>query len=223
MTPVFTTKGSRQHRYYVTRLKPGEDRKIRLADPRGETWTGPSLGALPMHRQVAQATSREVRRAPTGSRYWKAVSPRQRRVFSMKEVRVQVAESELIVDIRALSKMCSSDARPILKERNECLRLVLAEDTAMRELGTMCCSGFLPMRSSRSRQLLTGRQRSARLQITAKRTPARLLKLSWLAPDIVAAISPKATAADLDWTGACCGPRMCRWTGKSQRRFLASD
>ena len=36
MTPTFTTKGSRQHRYYVTRLKAGEDRKSVWRVPAGE-------------------------------------------------------------------------------------------------------------------------------------------------------------------------------------------
>src|SRR5690348_9707762 len=36
MTPVFTTKGSRQHRYYVTRLKPGEDKKSAWRVPAGD-------------------------------------------------------------------------------------------------------------------------------------------------------------------------------------------
>ncbi len=36
MTPVFTTKGARQHRYYVTRLKPGEDRKTAWRIPAGD-------------------------------------------------------------------------------------------------------------------------------------------------------------------------------------------
>ena len=36
MTPVFTTKGSRQHRYYVTRLQPGEDKKAAWRVPAGD-------------------------------------------------------------------------------------------------------------------------------------------------------------------------------------------
>ena len=36
MTPVFTTKGSRQHRYYVTRLKPGEGNQEAWRVPAGD-------------------------------------------------------------------------------------------------------------------------------------------------------------------------------------------
>ena len=47
MTPVFTTKGSRQHRYYVTRLKPGEDSRTAWRVPAGD-----------IDRAVLECTSR---------------------------------------------------------------------------------------------------------------------------------------------------------------------
>src|SRR5205823_4546212 len=36
MTPVFTTNGAHQHRYYVTRLKPAENRKSAWRVPAGD-------------------------------------------------------------------------------------------------------------------------------------------------------------------------------------------
>lgn len=36
MTPVSTHKGSRRHHYYVTRLKPGEDKELAWRVPAGE-------------------------------------------------------------------------------------------------------------------------------------------------------------------------------------------
>ena len=57
-----------------------------------------------------------------------------------------------------------------------------------RELGIRCCSGFLPTRTSRSRQFISGGA-DALVSSYSKAHLRRLLKLSWLAPDIVAAIA----------------------------------
>ena len=99
MTPVFTTKGSQRHHYYVTRLKPGDDRK--------EAWRVP---AREVDRGVIAALSDWLR---SGAGQWDAEEARS--------LRDQLASRSELAD--AISDMSISEQRQLLRDWNVTVQL----------------------------------------------------------------------------------------------------
>ncbi len=184
MTPVFTTKGARQHRYYVTRLKPGEDRKTAWRIPAGD------VDRIVLNC-VADAITRSVAcTEPTssdrpGELLLESSVDQQRRVLLDEEVRVQVTASELIVRVGVEEGQFRLPAR-LLKRGSE-LKLVLDGETSSGAPDPVLLKLLTHARLAQQAVISGGSD--ALVSSYSKAHLRRLLKLSWLAPDIVAGIA----------------------------------
>ena len=185
MTPVFTTKGSRQHRYYVTRLKPGEDRRAAWRVPAGD-----------IDRAVLECTSKFLTSAPLKSLMRMIVHSRSTwlgtaflssaRCFWKQKVRVRLGSSNIIVSIGGEPEQQIAAPRGFARRGNEMKLVVLAEGRGRRN-PILCSSSFSPMRTLRGRR--SPLEQLIRLVSNySKRHLWQLLRLNWLAPDIVTAI-----------------------------------
>lgn len=230
MTPVFSTKGSQRHHYYVTRLKPGDDRK--------EAWRVP---AREVDRGVIAALSDWLR---SGSGQWDAGEARS--------LRDQLASRSELAD--AISDMSIPEQRQLLIDLNVTVRL--GTDQLLLRLGNGAQSIVieLPARlAHRGPELklvlpagadpdrkadpvlvkLVVLARAAQTSLTARATDPlishyskrhlwQLLRISWLAPDIIAAIVSGTQPATLT------GRRLLRATDipldwKAQRAYFQFD
>ncbi len=183
MTPVFTTKLGRQYRYYVTRLKPGEDRKSVWRVPAGD-----------LDRAVVSCVDATLTRhaAEQGSPLEepllldRCIVPEQRRILLEKDVSVQLKSSEIVVSIGAeVENQIHIPAN--LARRGSELKLVLRPDDAAPEdtdpvLFKLATHAVLAQRS-----ILTG-DPDPLVSNYSKRHLWQLLRVSWLAPDIIVAI-----------------------------------
>jgi DNA invertase Pin-like site-specific DNA recombinase len=184
MTPVFTTKSSRQHRYYVTRFAPGEDRR--------DVWRVP---AGDIDRAVLKCTSKFLsqRAAETLDADDRAFTtdlarlsvPEQRKALLQAEVRVQLGSSEIIVSVGSEAPQLIPMRARYARRGNE-MKLIVAAEGPAKEPDTVLLKLFA----------LAGAARDATIRGAAdplvsnysKRHYWQLLRLNWLAPDIVTAI-----------------------------------
>lgn len=214
MSPVFTTRGNHQHRYYVTRLKPGEDSRCAWRVPAGET-----------DRAVLSCIERKLTRraAELGSPLEEPINldrcsvPEQRRILLENDVRVQLGSSEIIVSVgHRLENRVKIPAR--LARRGNELKLVLRPDDGEAANPDPVLLKLISHAALAQQAALTG-EPDPIVSSYSRRHLRQLLRVSWLAPDILASILEGRQPATLT------GRRLLRaaevplsWT--EQRRYF---
>ena len=184
MTPVFTTRAGRQHRYYVTRLKPGEDRK-----------SASRVRAGDLERVVVSCveTSLSRRASELGCPLEEPMAlnqrsvPEQRRVLLENDVRVQLQSSEIIVHVGNKVDDPIQIRADFARRGNE-LKLVLGANGDAPEVPDPVLLKLVTHAALAQRVALTGAEDPI-VSNYSKRHLWQLLRVSWLAPDILAAIT----------------------------------
>jgi site-specific DNA recombinase len=213
MTPVSTHKRSRRHRYYVTRLKPGEDNERAWRVPAGELDSAVMAAVCDWLRSHERPcgpgklmSDRELASELRGFSV-----PEQRKVLIEHGIKAQLGETELCLRI-------GGEAQPVVSlplrmvRRGAELKVVLESgdpqrlpDPALLKLVSLAMSARKSLFSSKADQLTCH---------YSKRHLWQLLRISFLAPDIVTAIVEgrqppsltgrrllRVTDLPLDWPG----------------------
>jgi DNA invertase Pin-like site-specific DNA recombinase len=184
MTPVFTTKGSRQHRYYVTRLAPAEDRRDVWRVPAGDIDRAVLKCASTFLTQRAAETLDADDRA-FATDLTRLNVPEQRKALLQAEVRVQLGSSEIVVSVGSEAQQLIRMRARYARRGNE-LKLVVADEGPPKEPNAVLLKLLA----------LAGAARDATIKGAAdplvsnysRRHYWQLLRLNSLAPDIVTAI-----------------------------------
>ena len=213
MTPVSTHKGSRRHHYYLTRLKAGEEKERAWRVPAGELdrtvmaavcdWLRSNQRSCEPRQLMAD---RELANELPGFSI-----PEQRKVLIELGMKVQVGTTELYLRI-------DHEAQPVVSlplrmvRRGTELKVVLgscepqrAPDPVLVKLVALAMSARKSLFFSKADQLTSH---------YSKRHLWQLLRISFLAPDIVTAIIEgrqppsltgrrllRVTDLPLDWPG----------------------
>ena len=184
MSPVFTTKGSRQHRYYVTRLKPGEDGRIAWRVPAGEIDRAVlDCAAKLMNKRAAESLHTDDCAFPVDLA--RLSVPEQREMLLEKMVRVRLGASELVVSIGDEAEQYVAITARLARRGNE-IKLVIAADGSPGEPDRVLLKLFANA-SAACRAAMTSTA-DPLVSNYSKRHLWQLLRLNWLAPDIVTAI-----------------------------------
>jgi DNA invertase Pin-like site-specific DNA recombinase len=185
MTPVFTTKAGRQHRYYVTRFRPGEDRSTACRVPAGD------LDCAVLNCVEAALTRRAVERLGEAMEEPMALRgctvPEQRSVLLENAVRVQLRSSEIIVRI-GNDPDDQVHVPATLGRRGKELKVILIGDDAAQGKVDPVLLKLISHAALAQECALTGKQDPI-VSRYSKRHLRQLLRVSWLAPDIIAAIT----------------------------------
>ena len=213
MTPVSTQKGSRRHHYYVTRLKPGEDKSLAWRVAAGEVDRAVIIavrGWLRSHERPCE-TARLVSDRELADELPGLSVPEQRKVLVELGIEVQFGNTELRF-------MIGDEAQPVVSlpmrmvHRGTELKLVLesgglrrAPDPVLLKLVALAISARKSLFTSKADQLTSH---------YSKRHLWQLLRISFLAPDITTAIVEgrqppsligrrllRVTDLPLDWAG----------------------
>jgi DNA invertase Pin-like site-specific DNA recombinase len=213
MTPVSTHKGSRRHYYYVTRLKPDQDNTQAWRVPAGEIDSAvieAVTGWLRSHERPCEPgqlmSHRELAQELPGFSV-----PEQRKVLTERGIKVQLGETELCLSIGGETQRVVSLPLRMARRGAE-LKVVLesgdpqrAPDPVLLKLVALAMSARKSLFSSKADQLTSH---------YSKRHLWQLLRISFLAPDIVTAIVEgrqplsltgrrllRVTDLPLDWPG----------------------
>jgi site-specific DNA recombinase len=184
MTPVFTTKGNRQHRYYVTRLRPGGDRRSGWRVPAGEIDRAvlDCASKFLTRRAAEQADSDDC---PFLTDLARQSVPEQRRILLGEKVRVRLGSSDVIVTIGDELEQQVSIAARLARRGNE-IKLVLSSDGPPSQPDPVLIK--LLAHASAAREAITTGTPDPMVSNYSKRHLWQLLRLNWLAPDIVTLI-----------------------------------
>jgi DNA invertase Pin-like site-specific DNA recombinase len=183
MTPVFTTKGSRQHRYYVTRLKAGEDRRGGWRVPAGDIDRAVLDHASKFLTKRAAEQAADSADCPFQIDLARQSVPEQRSVLLKEKVRVRLSSSEIVVTIgdEAEEQVAAHFAR-----RGNEMKLVVPAEGPPKEPDSVLMK--LLAHAGAARDAVTTGTRDPMVSDYSKRHLWQLLRLNWLAPDIVTAI-----------------------------------
>jgi len=188
MKPTFTTKGDRQHRYYLTRLKPGERRDSAWRVPAGDIERAvlDCVAKAVLTRMLVSDEPSSAAEAPE-RQLLKSTVPEQRQILLDHAVRVQLTSSELVVSIGSEAQDRVKLPARLLKKGSE-LKLVIQTDGTAPAAPDPVLLKLMAHARRAQEALLTGTP-DPLVSDYSKAHLARLLKLSWLAPDIIAAIT----------------------------------
>jgi DNA invertase Pin-like site-specific DNA recombinase len=220
MSPTFTTKGSRRHHYYVSRIRPGEDRNSIWRVPAGEIDRAVLKSVADWLRsrerlsseQDASAVEMELEANAGLADALAGMSiAEQRAVLLEQGLAAQLAGEQLVVHMR--EERASIELPATLARRGSELKLVVPadQDTGGKVDPVLLKLVLLALAARQS--VLTG-EADPLVSHYSKRHLSQLLRVSWLAPDLLTAILEghhpptltgrkllRATDVPLDWAG----------------------
>jgi DNA invertase Pin-like site-specific DNA recombinase len=215
MTPVFTSKGSRQHRYYVTRLKAGEDRRNAWRVPAGDIDRAVlDCTSKFLTQRAAEELERTHPAFPTELAHLSV--PEQRKILLEANVRVELGSATIMVRIGSEpEQQFPIDARYV-RRGNE-MKLVVAAQGPAKEPDPVLLK--LLAHANAAREVVATGTPDPIVSHYSKRHFWQLLRLNWLAPDIVTSIVEGRQPASLT------GRRILRaadvpLSWEEQRRYL---
>lgn len=213
MTPVSTHKGTRRHRYYVTRLKPGENKRLAWRVPAGELDSAVMAAvcnSLRSHERPCDA-GQLLSDRDLADELPDFPIPEQRKLFIGLGMKVQLGEAELTLSI-------GGEAQPVvglplrMVRRGSELKVVLGSGETQRTPDPVLVK--LVALAMSARKSLFASEPDQLTSHYSKRHLWQLLRISFLAPDIVTAIVEgrqppsltgrrllRVTDLPLDWAG----------------------
>jgi len=180
MTPVFTNKGSRQHRYYVTRLKPGEGK--------AEAWRVPAAdieAAVLDQAEQAMARGLEANVTEEATSIRGLPVPEQRSILLAHRTAVRLSAEELEIAFGA--EDAQSVRLPAKLRKGKELRLVVGDGGSQTRAPDRSLFRLVTHALAAQRAVLAG-EADPLVSGYTERHLYKLLRLSWLAPDILAAM-----------------------------------
>lgn len=188
MSPTFSSKGSKRHHYYVSKLKPREDRKTIWRVPAGE------IDRAVINKLVEWIADQQLAADATvqtdaGAAIRQLAVPQQRALLLEQGARVQLNSDGLTTNFGSGEGASAVPLRARLARRGSEVKLVVSaadggperlSDPALLKLVVLARAAQQARLEGREDDL-TGHYSKAHLQ--------QLLRISWLAPDILAAIT----------------------------------
>ena len=188
MSPTFSTRGGQRHHYYVTRLRPGEDRKSAWRLPARDidraVITSFATWLAGLDPEIPHETRSDIRASiPLMS------VPEQRTLLLKHEIQVSIGSDQLIMTFTAKGAATEIRTAATIARKGAELKLVVGqslEDTH-REPDPVLLK-LITLAHTAQRAKLAGSE-DALVSRYSKAHLQQLLRISWLAPDIVAAIA----------------------------------
>lgn len=220
MSPVFTTKANRRHQYYVSRIAPGEDRESIWRVPAGEIDRA-VLGCVAQwlrsrdrmsSDQDASAMEMELEANLALADALATMSvAEQRAVLLDWQVSAQLTGEQLVVEMRRERASVELPAR--LAHRGSELKLVVPADQGSGGRVDPVLIKLVLLALVAQQSVLTG-EPDPLVSHYGERHRWQLLRIGWLAPDLLAAILDgrhpptltgrkllRVTQVPLDWAG----------------------
>jgi len=221
MTPTHASTGSKRFRYYVTRLKPGDDKSLVWRLPSGEIErlvidalaraiadTAPASGDANMIQDQMAASS------GIADLLKNAANHEKRKILLDHRVRVQILKEQVILSFKPQDEaeragVCI-DAK-LVKQGSELKFTIPPTNANIKPAPNATLQKLVAQAFAAQELLLTGKPNPA-LSDYSHRYLGQLVRISWLAPDIIGAIIDgtqpvnltgrkltRANAIPLDW------------------------
>ena len=197
MTPTHASKGSKRFRYYVSRLEPGDDKNLVWRLPSGEI---ERLVIDTLAKAIANtvATSGEANiiqdqmtaHRDIANHLKDSATHEKRKILLDHRVRVQIREEQVIISFKPQveaerSQICI-DAK-LAKQGSELKFKIPPTNVNIKPAPNTTLQKLVAQAFAAQDLLLAGKHNPA-LSEYSRRYLGRLVRISWLAPDIIAAI-----------------------------------
>jgi len=221
MTPTHASTGSKRFRYYVTRFEPGDDKNQVWRLPSGEIErlvtdilaraiadTAPASGEANVIKDQI-AVNLEI-----ASRLQNAAIHEKRQILLDHAVVVQIREKQVIIGFKSQREMEQSEVRvdaKLAKQGSE-LKFTIPPTNVNIKPAPNATLKKLVAQAFAAQELLLNGKPSPALSDYSHRYLGQLVRISWLAPDIIGAIMDgtqpvnltgrkltRANAIPLDW------------------------
>jgi site-specific DNA recombinase len=221
MTPTHASTGSKRFRYYVTRLAPGDDKNQAWRLPSGEIErlvidalaraiadTAPAAGEATII-QDQMAIHRDM-----AGQLQNSANHEKRKILLDHRVQVEIREEQVIISFQTVDEAerseVSIDAK-LAKQGSELKFTIPPTNANIKPAPNATLQKLVAQAFAAQDLLLTGQANPA-LSDYSRRYLGQLVRISWLAPDIIAAIMDgtqpvnltgrkltRANAIPLDW------------------------
>ena len=206
MTPTHACKGSKRFRYYVTRLEPGDDKNLAWRLPSGEIErlvidalakaiadTAPAAGEANIIQDQMGANSEIANRLQNTAVYEK------RKILLDQKVRVQVQKVRVIISFQTADESKSTEVcidAKLAKQGSELKFTIPPTNVNIKPAPNATLQKLVAQAFAAQDLLLTGKPNSA-LSDYSPRYLGQLVRISWLAPDIIGSIMDGTQPVDL--------------------------
>ena len=218
MSPTFSTRAGQRHHYYVTRLQPGEDRKSAWRLPARDVDRAVITSFATWLAGLDPEVDHEARGEIRASIVHLSV-PEQRTLLLKHEAKLAIGSDQFIMSFTADGAATEIRTAATIARKGAELKLVVGQslDDTLREPDPVLLK-LITLAQTAQRAKLAGSE-DALVSRYSKAHLQQLLRISWLAPDIVAAIADGSQPATLT------GRRLLRATNiplcwESQRQLL---
>jgi DNA invertase Pin-like site-specific DNA recombinase len=188
MSPTFSTRGGQRHHYYVTRLQPGEDRKSGWRLPARDIDRAVIASFATWLVGLDQEMDHEARDDTRASIPLMSV-PEQRTLLLKHEAKLSIRRDHLIMTFTANGAATEIRMAATIARKGAELKLVVGQspDDTRREPDPVLLK-LITLAHVARRAKLAGSE-DALVSRYSKAHLQQLLRISWLAPDIIAAIA----------------------------------
>ena len=221
MTPTHASTGSKRFRYYVTRLEPGDDKNLVWRLPSGEI---ERLVIDALARAIADAAqtsgeadiiqSQMAANSEIANRLQNTAVHEKRKILLDQKVRVQVQKEQVIISFQTADESKSTEVgidAKLAKQGSELKFTIPPTNVNIKPAPNATLQKLVSQAFAAQDLLLTGTPNPA-LSDYSHRYLGQLVRISWLAPDILGAIMDgtqpvnltgrkltRANAIPLDW------------------------
>lgn len=221
MTPTHASKGSKRFRYYVTRLEPGDDKNQAWRLPSGEierlvtdTLARAIADTAPVTGDANIIQDQMAAHRDIAERLQNAAIHEKRKILLDHCVKVQIQKERVVISFKPQVEADRSEVRidaKLAKQRSELKFTIPPTNANIKPTPNVTLQKLVAQAFAAQELLLTGKPNPA-LSDYSRRYLGQLVRISWLAPDIIAAIMDgtqpvnltgrkltRANAIPLDW------------------------
>ncbi len=206
MTPTHACNGSKRFRYYVSRLEPGNDKNLVWRLPSGEierlvadTLAKAIADTTPVSGEANIIQDQRAANSEIASRLQNAAIHEKRKILLDHRVKVQIREEQVIVGFKSLGEGEQSEVRidaKLAKQGSELKFTIPPTNVNIKPAPNPTLQKLVAQAFAAQDLLLTGKSNPA-LSDYSRRYLGQLVRISWLAPDIIAAIMDGTQPVDL--------------------------
>jgi site-specific DNA recombinase len=221
MTPTHTSTGSKRFRYYVTRLEPGDDKNQVWRLPSGEierlvldALANAIADTAPASDEATIIQDQMAMHRDMAGQLHNSANHEKRKILLNHRVQVQIREEQVIISFQTVDgaerSEVSIDAK-LAKQGSELKFAIPPTNANIKPAPNVTLQKLVAQAFAAQELLLTGKTNPA-LSDYSRRYLGQLVRISWLAPDIIAAIMDgtqpvnltgrkltRANAIPLDW------------------------
>lgn len=206
MTPTHASTGSKRFRYYVSRLEPGDDNNGAWRLPSGEI---ERLVIDALARAIADTTpasgdaniiqDQMAVNSEIANRLQNAAIHEKRKILLDHRVRVQILQEQVFLSFKAQDEAARSEVHidaKLAKQGSEVKFTIPPTNVNIKPAPNSTLQKLIAQAFAAQDLLLTGKPNLA-LSDYSRRYLGQLVRISWLAPDIIAAIMDGTQPVDL--------------------------